>query len=69
MTRLTPGTGYAEELRLQALVAAFHDTAPTSGATDWAAIARTYARLEDLTGSPIVRLNRAVAVAEVPKDE
>ncbi len=65
LTRLTPGTGYAEELRLQALVAAFHDTAPTSGATDWAAIARTYARLEDLTGSPIVRLNRAVAVAEI----
>lgn len=65
LTRLTPGTGYAEELRLQALVAAFHDTAPTSGATDWAAIARTYARLEDLTGSPIVRLNRAIAVAEI----
>ncbi len=28
------------------------------------AVARTYARLESLTGSPIVRLNRAVAIAE-----
>lgn len=62
---LTPRGGLAEELRLQALIAAFHDTAATSAATDWAAIARTYARLDALTGSPIVRLNRAVAVAEV----
>ncbi|MCA0292418.1 MAG: RNA polymerase subunit sigma-24 [Actinobacteria bacterium] len=62
---LSPTKGYAEELRLQALVGAFHDSAATSAETDWAAIARTYARLERLTGSPIVRLNRAVAVAEV----
>ncbi|MEP7763803.1 DUF6596 domain-containing protein [Sanguibacter sp. 25GB23B1] len=61
---LEPGAGLAEELRLQALVAAFHDTAATSAETDWAAIALTYARLEALTGSPIVRLNRAVAVGE-----
>lgn len=61
---LDPGVGLAEELRLQALVAAFHDTAATAAATDWAAIALTYARLESLTGSPVVRLNRAVAVGE-----
>lgn len=64
LTALRPTTGLAEELRLQALVAAFHDTAPTHADTDWAAIARTYARLETLTGSPVVRLNRAVAVGE-----
>jgi RNA polymerase sigma-70 factor, ECF subfamily len=62
---LTPATGYAEELRLQALIAAEHVRAATAAATDWAAIAAHYARLEDLTGSAIVRLNRAVAVAEV----
>ena len=65
LTALTPTTGYAEELRLQALIAAFHASAATSADTDWVAIARTYARLEELTGSPVVRLNRAVAVAEV----
>jgi RNA polymerase sigma-70 factor (ECF subfamily) len=32
--------------------------------TDWPSIAALYLRLEQLTGSPIVRLNRAVAVAE-----
>ncbi len=62
LTALTPTRGLAEELRLQALLAAFHDTAPSDAETDWSAIARTYARLEQLTGSPVVRLNRAVAV-------
>jgi RNA polymerase sigma-70 factor (ECF subfamily) len=62
---LQPADGYAEELRLQALIAAEHARAPTAGATDWAAIAGHYATLEARTGSAIVRLNRAVAVAEV----
>lgn len=61
---LPTGEGYAEELRLQTLIAAEHATAPTADATDWAAIAGHYAALEVLTGSAIVRLNRAVAVAE-----
>lgn len=61
---LPPGDGYAEELRLQALIAAEHARAPTASATKWAAIAARYSELEALTGSPIVRLNRAVAVAE-----
>jgi RNA polymerase sigma-70 factor (ECF subfamily) len=61
---LDPGEGYAEELRLQALIAAEHARAPTAAATDWSAIAGLYAALEALTGSAIVRLNRAVAVAE-----
>ena len=50
---------------LQALVAAAHATAPSAADTDWARIAGWYAELEALTGSPVVRLNRAVAVAEV----
>lgn len=61
---LEPAEGYAEELRLQALVAAEHARAPTAAATDWTAIAAHYATLEARTGSAIVRLNRAVAVAE-----
>jgi RNA polymerase sigma-70 factor (ECF subfamily) len=49
---------------LQAAIAAEHATAPSAADTDWPAIARLYADLEALTGSPVVRLNRAVAVAE-----
>lgn len=64
LTRLTPTDGLAEEFRLQALIAAFHATAARAGDTDWASISRAYARLEALTGSPVVRLNRAVAVGE-----
>lgn len=62
--RLTPTDGYAEELRLQALIAAEHDRAPTASDTRWPVIAARYAELEALTGSSVVRLNRAVAVTE-----
>lgn len=56
--------GYAEELRLQGLIAAQHGTAPGAADTNWGEISRLYESLEDLTASPVVRLNRAVAVAE-----
>jgi RNA polymerase sigma-70 factor (ECF subfamily) len=49
---------------LQALIAAEHAIAARPVDTDWSRIARHYAELEELTGSPVVRLNRAVAVAE-----
>jgi predicted RNA polymerase sigma factor len=52
------------ELALQALIAAEHATAPSAADTRWDRIARTYADLEELTGSAVVRLNRAVAVSE-----
>jgi RNA polymerase sigma-70 factor, ECF subfamily len=54
----------AARYRLEALIAAAHATSPSPEATNWAATAALYAELEQLTGSPIVRLNRAVAVAE-----
>lgn len=54
----------AEEYRLQALIAAEHATAPTAADTRWDVIAGLYLQLERLTGSPVVRLARAVAVAE-----
>jgi len=61
---LPAGDGYAEELRLQGLIAAEHAKAATAAETDWPAIATLYGRLEVLTGSAVVRLNRGVAVAE-----
>jgi RNA polymerase sigma factor (sigma-70 family) len=48
---------------LQAAIAACHARAPRGEDTDWARIASLYARLIRLTGSPVVALNRAVAVA------
>ena len=56
--------GAAEEYLLQALIAAEHALAPDAADTRWDRIAGHYAELEALTGSPVVRLNRAVAVAE-----
>jgi RNA polymerase sigma-70 factor (ECF subfamily) len=47
---------------LQAGIAACHAAAAVPEATDWARIASLYARLVDVTRSPIVRLNHAVAV-------
>jgi RNA polymerase sigma-70 factor (ECF subfamily) len=48
--------------QLQAAIAALHDRAPSPGETDWASIASLYDQLLDRTGSPVVALNRAVAV-------
>lgn len=56
--------GLARDYLLQARVAAEHATARSAADTDWAVIAATYAALEEHTGSPVVRLARAVAVAE-----
>lgn len=61
---LPPASGLAEEYRLQALIAAEHATAPTAAETRWSVVAEHYAALEAHTGSPVVRLARAVAVAE-----
>ena len=49
--------------QLQAAIAAVHATAPTAAATDWRRIVRLYDRLAALDPSPVVALNRAVAVA------
>ncbi|WP_421735348.1 RNA polymerase sigma factor [Cellulomonas sp.] len=62
-------TRLANEYRLQALIAAEHATAPTSADTRWSVIADLYAQLEALTGSPVVRLARAVAVSEASGPE
>ncbi len=49
--------------QLQAAIAACHTTARQAGDTDWAEVALLYARLDHLVASPVVTLNRAVAVA------
>jgi len=48
---------------LQAAIAACHARARTPEATDWARIAALYDALAELAPSPVVELNRAVAVA------
>jgi RNA polymerase sigma factor (sigma-70 family) len=60
----------AEELRrplgayaLQAAIAACHARARTADETDWPCIVALYDALAELTRSPVVELNRAVAVA------
>ncbi|WP_329043206.1 RNA polymerase subunit sigma-24 [Streptomyces sp. NBC_00178] len=52
------------EFQAQAAVAALHADAPTAEQTDWVQIAEWYDELAKLTDSPVVRLNRAVAVGE-----
>jgi RNA polymerase sigma-70 factor (ECF subfamily) len=57
------GIGPAGPYRLQAAIAAVHAAAPTWEATDWSRIAALYAVLARRAPSPVVELNRAVAVA------
>jgi RNA polymerase sigma-70 factor (ECF subfamily) len=49
--------------QVQAAIAACHATAPDAASTDWPQIATLYAELSRLAPSPVVELNRAVAVA------
>jgi len=52
------------EYQAQAAIAALHADARTAAETDWVQIVEWYDELLRLTGSPVVRLNRAVAVGE-----
>jgi len=51
--------------QVQAAIAALHASAAKSADTDWAQIDLLYATLERLQPSPVVTLNRAVAVSKV----
>jgi RNA polymerase sigma factor (sigma-70 family) len=57
--------GQPGEYQVQAAIAALHDQGPSHAQTDWAQILALYDRLEQLTGNPMVTLNRAVATAMV----
>jgi len=48
--------------QIQAAIAALHDQAPNAEATDWTQISLLYLTLERMTPSPVITLNRAVAV-------
>ncbi|MFD9164783.1 RNA polymerase sigma factor [Streptomyces sp. NPDC059558] len=52
------------EFQAQAAIAALHADAPGADRTDWVQIVEWYDELARLTDSPVVRLNRAVAVGE-----
>jgi RNA polymerase sigma factor (sigma-70 family) len=57
--------GSAGEYLVQAQIAALHDQAPGVENTNWREIAGLYGSLEQLTGNPMVSLNRAIAIAMV----
>ncbi|WP_433593649.1 RNA polymerase sigma factor [Nocardia sp. CA-145437] len=52
------------EYQAQAAIAALHADAPSTAETDWVQIVEWYDELLQLTDTPVVRLNRAVAVGE-----
>ena len=55
--------GVAGPYLLQAAIAAVHDASSTAEATDWVRIEGLYGQLAAISDSPVVTLNRAVAVA------
>jgi RNA polymerase sigma factor (sigma-70 family) len=55
--------------QVQAAIAAIHAEAPSFQQTDWHQISQLYLLLQDLAPSPVVTLNRAVAVAMVDGPE
>jgi RNA polymerase sigma-70 factor (ECF subfamily) len=56
-------SGRLDQYTLQAAIAAVHAVAPNFAATDWAQIVSLYDRLFAVAPSPVVEINRAVAIA------
>jgi RNA polymerase sigma factor (sigma-70 family) len=52
------------DYHIEAAIAAAHASAPSVEETDWASIVSLYDRLMELAPSPVVALNRAIAIAE-----
>ena len=61
--RAALGTRRFGAYTVQAAIAAVHASAPSAAATDWRQIAALYDALLAISPSPVVELNRAVAVA------
>ncbi len=57
-----PGDSSIGPYRVQAEIAAVHSTAPTPQSVDWVAIVGWYDALLSATASPVVAMNRAVAI-------
>ena len=64
LSRSATGNEFTE-YHLQAGIAAHHATAESDSATDWPAILRHYDQWIDLNDSPLITLNRAVALSKV----
>jgi RNA polymerase sigma-70 factor, ECF subfamily len=56
--------GAVDRYQLEAAVQSAHAVRRTAGRADWAAIRRLYDALEQITRSPVVAINRAIAIAE-----
>jgi len=65
LVRAALGRGPVGPYQVQAAIAALHDEAPSTEETDWAQIVELYGVLGELMPSPVVTMNRAVAVAQV----
>jgi len=57
------------QYQLLAAINAVHTDAPSAGDTDWSQIAQLYDQLYAIAPTPIVALNRAIAVAELDGPE
>ena len=55
--------------QIQAAISALHCTAPSAEATDWAQIVALYEKLEEYDPSPVVPVNRAVALSLCGRDQ
>jgi len=62
--RMAAKTGSVGRYQLEAAVQSAHAARRLTGATDWAAIERIYEALLAITDSPVVAINRAIAIAE-----
>ena len=61
--RARPRSGQFGPYTIQAAISAVHANAPTAAETDWAEIVALYDTLLQMIPSPVIELNRAVAVA------
>ena len=65
MLRLCLARNHPGPYQLQAAINAVHSDARSAAETDWQQVVALYDQLISLTPSPVVALNRAVAVAEI----
>jgi RNA polymerase sigma-70 factor (ECF subfamily) len=64
LLRRAGAMGATGRFQLEAAIQSAHVVRRQTGRSDWVAIERLYAALESMTDSPVVTINRAVAIAE-----
>jgi RNA polymerase sigma-70 factor (ECF subfamily) len=65
LVRRCLGRNRAGPYQIQAAINAVHSDAPTAASTDWTQVLQLYDQLLSVAPTPVVALNRAVALAEV----